>query len=184
MNYTITGFDGANGVAQVRFFDGELEAVFSIDIPISGGAYLTGGDLDAHIRRYSPDLHFDRIRGASLADPSPIESLVITAPKTPEQIKTEALQAIDKIKINKLAGGFTFNGMSYPCDGVFQQQITAFVTAFREGIIPPGTTITIRTYDDQLVQLGEAEIKALAAALLVYVQSVYAESWAAKDALV
>lgn len=188
MNYEIKAFDKATGSTLVRFWTDDFPAglIYNVDIPIVEGAYLSGSDLDTHIRSFAPHGQIERIVVAKTADSSAIEAMVASVPtveKTAEQIKKEQVANINRIKQEKLNGGFVHNGVAYPCDGVFQQQITAFIVAWESGVLPPDATVTIRTYDDQVVQLSWPSVKQLAAAVLGYVQQVYAESWAAKDAL-
>lgn len=188
MQYEIKAFDKQSGSALVRFWTDDFPAglIYNVDIPIDGGAYITGAALDNHIQSFAPYGQIARLVATAALDSTAIEAMVapeVPPVKTPERIRAEQIAEIDRIKNDKLRGGFVHGGATYPCDGIFQQQITAFVVAWDAGVLPIDATVSIRTYDDRIVLLGYADVKALAAALLTYVQSIYAESWAAKDAL-
>lgn len=82
-----------------------------------------------------------------------------------------------------LAAGVELGGKRWHCDRDFQQQITALVVAFDTGILAAGTRVPIRAKDNTITQMGAAQIKALAGAVLERVQQIYAAYWAAKDTL-
>ena len=103
--------------------------------------------------------------------------------KSPEQIRVEAIRQIDTQRDAALSAGFTHNGQLFHCDPTFQSQIQAFLLAWQAGMLPADATVGIRRKDNVTVQLNQAEVAALAGALMAHVQGVYATSWAAKDAL-
>ncbi len=82
-----------------------------------------------------------------------------------------------------ISGGVMFNGTLWHSDPTFQAQLTAFVAAFAAGILAPSATVEIRSIDNVIHDLGETQVKDLAVAVMAHVQSAYAASWAAKDAL-
>lgn len=102
---------------------------------------------------------------------------------TPEQIKAAAIKQIDNQRDIALTAGFMFNGQLYHCDPIFQTQVQAYLAAWREGIIAELDTVSIRRKDNVTIQMTKVELLALAAALMTHVQVIYAQSWAAKDAL-
>lgn len=89
---------------------------------------------------------------------------------------------IEAARDAKLLEGVTWNGKDWHIDQVFQAHITGLVAAFAAGILPPGAKVGIRTRANVVEQLDFAQIKALAGAVLLRVQAIWAESWAAKDA--
>ena len=93
------------------------------------------------------------------------------------------LAAIDADRDAAINAGFSFSGGLYHADALFQSQIQAFLLAWGSGILSPAATVAIRRKDNVTVQMGQAQVGALAAALMQFVQTVYAQSWAAKDAL-
>lgn len=115
--------------------------------------------------------------GMNIEDPPPLDI------RTPEQVKVQAIAQIDKQRDETIDAGFIFNGKLFHADALFQTQLQAFVLAFQTGILPPGATVSIRRKDNVTVQLGQVEIIALAAGLMQYVQTIYAQSWVAKDEL-
>lgn len=189
MNYEIKQFDKTTGSALVRFWTDDYPdgLLYNVDIPVNGGAYITGAELDAHIRSFSPIGQIERLVTVATLDSSGIEALVLPPPpipeKTPEQIKADRVKDIDKTKRDKLYGGFTYNGVSYHCDPVFQQQITSYVVGFESGITPADAAVPVRTYDNLNTGMTYAQLKPFATALMTYVTQIYMESWAAKDAL-
>lgn len=189
MQYEIKAFNKQTGSALVRFWteaypDG---LTYNIDIPVVSGAYLSGGALEDHIQSFAPTGQIARLVELAALDSSGIDALVTPEPpppaKTPEQIKADQLAAIDKIKRDKLFGGFTYNGVSYHCDPVFQQQITSYVAGFESGITPADARVPVRTYDNVNTTMNYTELKAFATALMPYVTQIYMDSWTAKDAL-
>lgn len=91
--------------------------------------------------------------------------------------------AIDAARDTALAAGVTHDGKQWHIDPTFQSHITGLVAAFEAGIIPAQATVPIRTRSGTTETLNYTQIKALAGAVLARVQQVWAESWAAKDAL-
>jgi hypothetical protein len=83
----------------------------------------------------------------------------------------------------ELAAAVAWNGKRWYADNEFQTQLTALISAFDAGIIAAGDAVTVRTKDNTNEMLGLADLKALAGAVMQYVQGVYAQSWAEKDAL-
>jgi hypothetical protein len=79
--------------------------------------------------------------------------------------------------------GCTHAGHTYHCDETFQSQVQGYLAAWREGILPEGASVPMRRRDNTTAQMTRAEVTALAGALLVHVQGIWAASWAAKDAL-
>ena len=91
--------------------------------------------------------------------------------------------AIDLARDAAINAGCTFGGALYHADALFQSQLQAFILAWAAGILPPAATVNIRRKDNVTVQMGQAQVAALAGTLMGFVQTVYAQSWAAKDAL-
>lgn len=103
--------------------------------------------------------------------------------RTDEQKYLDAIRAIEKQRDQALSDGFMFSGHLYHCDPIFQSQIQSYLLAWREGLILESSTVSIRRKDNVTVSMTKTEILALAAAMISYVEAVYAQSWAAKDAL-
>ena len=95
----------------------------------------------------------------------------------------KAKKNIEAVRDGKLADGVMFNGKLYQTDPAFQVHISGIVTAINAGIIPPGAMVQIRTKGNTIEELTTAQVVGLAGTVLAYVQGVFAESWAAKDAL-
>jgi hypothetical protein len=91
--------------------------------------------------------------------------------------------AIDRQRDEVINAGFTFAGAQFHADALFQSQVQAFMLAWASGILPPAATVSIRRKDDVTVQMNQAQVGTLAAALMQFVQTVYAQSWVAKDTL-
>lgn len=103
--------------------------------------------------------------------------------RTDEQKYLDAIRAIERQRDQALSDGFMFSGYLYHCDPIFQSQIQSYLLAWREGLILETTPVTIRRKDNVTVQMTKIEILGLAAAMIAYVEGIYAQSWAAKDAL-
>lgn len=103
--------------------------------------------------------------------------------RTDEQKLLWSVREIEKTRDQALADGFMFNGHLHHCDPIFQSQIQAYLSAWREGIIQEDDPVPVRRKDNVIMQMTRTEILALATALMSHVQTVYAQSWAAKDAL-
>lgn len=107
-------------------------------------------------------------------------ALIAAQPKT----RDESVRAIESTRDAALAtGAVTWNARRWHTDKVFQDQLCALVSAFANGILPALATVTVRTVDNENVQLGFADLKALAGVVLPAVQKAWSDSWAAKDAL-
>lgn len=103
--------------------------------------------------------------------------------KLQAQIRAESIVQIDKERDAAINAGYSFNGQLFHADALFQTQIQAFLLAWATGLLAPTATVSIRRKDNVTVQMGQAEVSALAAGLMQFVQTVYAQSWASKDAL-
>lgn len=90
---------------------------------------------------------------------------------------------IEAVRDQKLGAGVSFNGVLFQTDAAFQGHLTGIVGAINAGLIPGNASVAIRTKVNTIEQLSTLQVKQLAGAVLQYVQSVFAESWAAKDAL-
>lgn len=108
---------------------------------------------------------------------------VFTNAPPPPLTRKQQIAVIDKQRDTAIDGGLTFNGVKYHADPMFQSQIQAFILAFNAGILPPAATVTVRRKDNVNALLSQVEIVQLAGALMQHVQAIYAQSWAAKDAL-
>lgn len=80
----------------------------------------------------------------------------------------------------RIEAGVDWNGLRWYADRNFQQQLAAYLQAYTEGILPANATCGIRAMDKQVHQLTRDELRQLSAAVLAFVQGVYAWSWAEK----
>lgn len=101
----------------------------------------------------------------------------------PAPTRDQQLATIERDLQANLAAGVEHLGVIWHSDATFQSQLTGFVTAFASGVLPSDATVRIRAVDNSLHDLGATAVKALAAAVMSHVQTAYAASWAAKDAL-
>ena len=97
------------------------------------------------------------------------------------QQRLEEVRGIEAQRDAALLAGVAWNGRNWHLDPTFQAQLTALLTANALGLV--AGPVSIRTRDNEIVQLDIAQLKTLAATVLQRVQQIYAESWAAKDAL-
>lgn len=95
----------------------------------------------------------------------------------------ERKAAIDAQRDATLDAGVMWDGKIWHADSTFQAQLTAFIGAFTGGLLPAQATVTIRSMDNVNNVLTLDQLKALALTVMAFVQTTYAASWAAKDAL-
>lgn len=100
--------------------------------------------------------------------------------------KSREQQALE-IEIERdmiLNAGFEHSdGRRYYADTVFSGQVTGLLAAFREGLLGPQETVGIRAMDKVVYELDQDELRELAGALLLFVQSVYTWSWQQKESI-
>jgi hypothetical protein len=97
--------------------------------------------------------------------------------------KSADVLSIEAERDRDLNGGVEWSGRMWHTDAVFQSQLTAYLAAFREGLIPANATVEVRSKDNTVNHLSRADLLQLAGTVMVYVQGVYKRSWARKDAL-
>ena len=90
---------------------------------------------------------------------------------------------VEMARDKRIADGVTWNGIVWYADAACQQQIAAFLQAYAEGLITPGALTPIRAKDKSVQMLSRADLRALAGAILAYVQGVWDWSWTQKAAL-
>lgn len=95
--------------------------------------------------------------------------------------KTRQVEALNAECDRALEAGVLVDGVLYHSDNTFLLELLALVMGYQVGVLTG--TQTIRTKANQNVQMDEAQIVALAAAVGDYRKSTYAACWAAKDAL-
>lgn len=93
------------------------------------------------------------------------------------------IAVIESARDAALLAGVSWNNKSWHVDKTFQDHLTGLVASFAAGILPANATVPIRTRGNTVEQLTYTELKQLAGVVLVRVQQIWAESWAAKDAL-
>lgn len=183
--YTITEFDPVNKKLLV-VFDDNTRAMIQLSLPLPANAQ----EVDMIVRQFTAtetqiaaagtpsDLGFiDAMVGFMReADRLPNHPFESGPPLTPRQ-------QIDAQRDAKLAEGTLFNDRRWHADDAFQTQLTALISAFNNGILQEGSTVGVRTKDNTVEQLSLQQLIDLAAAVLQYIQGVYAWSWTEKDKL-
>lgn len=112
-----------------------------------------------------------------------VEAEAIRIANIPAPTRAQLIAEIDAQRDTAINAGFTHSGHLYHCDPTFQSQVQAFLLAWTVGMLPPAATVQIRRYDNTTATMTQAEVVALAGALMAYVQGIYSASWAAKDVL-
>lgn len=111
---------------------------------------------------------------------------------TPHEVETHlnppqtAEQRRGRIEADRdaaLIAGVVVDAHRFHSDDRFLTELLGFIIGYQAGVYAPTSTQTIRTMDNQNVQLGVEQIKNLAAAVGMHRKAVYAASWEAKDAL-
>lgn len=100
---------------------------------------------------------------------------------TDEQLLAVAKGDIDRARDEGLVAGVEIEGVRYHSDDRFLVELMGMIMGYQVGIYTGSQSI--RTRDNQIVQLNVQQITALAAAVGTHRKAVYATSWAAKDAL-
>lgn len=83
---------------------------------------------------------------------------------------------------NAIATGVIWNGYTWDSDRLSIANLASAVAAFQAGV-PVPTGFTWRTQDNQNVPMAMADLVSLAGAMIGYVNSQYAHSWALKTAV-
>lgn len=104
-------------------------------------------------------------------------------PPSAEQARAWARATINAQRDAELVAGVVVDGKRYHSDDRFLMELLGMVMGYQAGVTPLNEKQAIRTMDNEVVQLGPADITALAAAVGGHRKAVYAASWAAKDAL-
>lgn len=98
MNYKIISFNPATGSAQVRFTTEDWTAglVYSVDIPVENGAYISGQALAEHILAFAP--HGQIARLVALRDTPPSTAGIVVEPDpVPEVPAPTTLEELTKV---------------------------------------------------------------------------------------
>jgi hypothetical protein len=107
-----------------------------------------------------------------LAEPEPLNAA---------QVRAAAVETINTSRDADLVAGVMVDGKRYHTDDRFLTELLGMLLGYQAGVY--SGLQSIRTMDNQIEQLDQAQITALAAAVGAHRKAVYAASWAAKDAL-
>lgn len=166
MNYEIKSFDRITGSALVRFWTDDYPdgLQYNIDVPVKDGAYLSGAELDAHIRCFSPTGQIERMVAVKTLDASAIEALVTPVPpppeKTAEQLAEEAREAAKRERVAYVSGikVTTQSGRIFDGDETSQNRMARAIVALNAQPQDPVPTITWVLADNTSVQATAAEL--------------------------
>lgn len=98
-------------------------------------------------------------------------------------VKIGQIKQINDDRATALQSGVVHNGKRYHTDDTFLGELNMMLTGYAVGAIPSGATQNIRTMDNETLSCAQAEIVAIALAVGSYRKQVYADAWAAKDAI-
>lgn len=90
---------------------------------------------------------------------------------------------IEAVRDATITAGVAWSNRTWPADAIAQQQLAVFLQGFTEGTMPAIATAGVRAKDKVVYQLTHLELRQLAAAVMVGVQTAYATSWTAKAAI-
>ena len=110
------------------------------------------------------------------------EAEALRAP-TPEQQALAQRTTINAERDAALVAGVVVGDHRFHSDDRFLTELLGFIIGYQAGVYAPTSTQTIRTMDNENVQLGVEQIKGVAAAVGAHRKAVYSASWEAKDAL-
>lgn len=156
---TITHLGDLDGLRYFHVDDG-------VPLPTAPGASFQPVDLSDEL-------------AAKLRTVAPAASLPLIV--TDGERKGKEKQDINAERDRRLVAGVTFNGETYHTDDRFLTELLGMVLGYSASILSGQQSI--RTRDNKIMKLGQAEIAMLAGAVGEYRKAVYAWSWAAKDAL-
>ncbi len=100
---------------------------------------------------------------------------------SPEELRAQAVAEIEARRDAALRAGVVLNGVRYHTDDTFITELLGLLMGYQVGIYTG--TQAIRTMDNTIVPLDAPQITAVAAAVGEHRKTVYAQSWAEKDAL-
>ncbi len=113
---------------------------------------------------------------------SDAEAATLSAPSAEEQAFAQRT-IINAERDAALVAGVVVGDHRFHSDDRFLTELLGFIIGYQAGVYAPTSTQTIRTMDNENVQLGVEQIKNLAAAVGAHRKAVYSASWEAKDAL-
>lgn len=97
--------------------------------------------------------------------------------------KSAEVLALELDRDRELNNGTIWNDKLWHTDAAFSSQLTAFLAAYREGLLAQDAVVSIRAKDNSVNELTRVQILQLAGTVMAYVQDVYRRSWRRKDAL-
>lgn len=166
--FTYTGMTGDGTITHLGDLDGlrYFHVDDGVPLPTSEGASFQPIEL-------TDDLA-SRLHTVAAAFVLP---LIVTDTERREAAKS----GINTERDRRLASGVPWNGQTYHTDDCFLTELLGMVLGYSVGILTG--TQSIRTTDNKIVSLGQAEIAGLAGAVGEYRKTVYAWSWSAKGVL-
>lgn len=82
-----------------------------------------------------------------------------------------------------IAAGAVYGGNTYQCDQLMVAAVIGRLVRWQLGRIPPAQLLPVRTKDNKIVLLGQAQHAELGDAIDAVIGGAYAASWTAKDAI-
>lgn len=95
--------------------------------------------------------------------------------------KSRQVAAINDDRDRELDAGIDVGGVLYYSDETFLLELVAMITGYELGLL--SGTQAIRAMDNSIHQLDQAQLVQLGGLIGARRQTIYAASWAAKDAL-
>lgn len=108
---------------------------------------------------------------------------VASSAPTPDQLRATAIVDIEQRRDDALRSGVVLDGTRYHSDDRFLTELLGMLMGYQAVVYAPTDLQGIRTMDNTVVQLNVQQITALASAVGAHRRTVYAQSWAEKDAL-
>lgn len=105
--------------------------------------------------------------------------LLAAQPKSAAELRSD----IECQRDSKLAEGVLWNGRRWQMDDVMRSALQWRITRWQLGRLAADATLPVRAMDNTIHPLGRDDHLALAEAIEAAGGAIYAESWAAKDAL-
>lgn len=84
---------------------------------------------------------------------------------------------IEQERDRRLSLGVSWNGNTWYTDPTFQQLMSTYLGAYTQGIFAADATVDVRSMDKVVHALTASQLRALAAAVIAYVDEVWQWSW-------
>lgn len=147
--------------------------------PLEKGVFL----IPAHATEVPPPAAETGKRRVFEAGDWTLRDIALPPEPAPAEIKAARRREADLQREARLAEGVLWSGRRWQIDDVMRSALQWRITRWQLGRLAVDATLPVRAMDNTIQMLGRDDHLALAEAIEAYGAQIYAESWAAKDAL-